>query len=252
MRWGWTNHGSRCITSFFEFCLCSYSKSWAHVQLFEGAEVQNCSTGCGKISTQCCCHPGLRLRRWPVRVHTLTGLISKSWESYANTGVFAKQVTTTLAWRVFPWRTWLLLYRILLICAITYVYFSWIGIRIHIQLIYAFLSRRLDLTCNFGLGLVVFSGAVCWLGAKKSCSLCCKTTNQHAICFLKLFMLWESYKPLHELGGASAPWVCIVHMICLAQVSVWWHCRLIFLLLVFLERVHQTVKVVKRTQACLI
>ena len=85
--------------------------------------------------------------------YMLTGLISKSWESYANIGVFAKQVTTTLAsWRVFPWRPWLLLYRILLICAITYVYFSWIGIRIHIQLIYAFLSRRLDLTCNFGLG----------------------------------------------------------------------------------------------------
>ena len=79
---------SRCITSFFEFCLCSYSKSWAHVQLFEGAiegaEVQNCSTGCGKYLLSVVVISAFVDGLF---VYTLTGLTSKSRESYANTGV---------------------------------------------------------------------------------------------------------------------------------------------------------------------
>jgi ATP-binding cassette subfamily B (MDR/TAP) protein 1 len=68
--------------------------------------------------------------------YTLTGLTSKSRESYANAGVVAEQVTTTLAsCRVSSGElgSWLLLlYRILLISAII-LYISWIRIRIGVR-----------------------------------------------------------------------------------------------------------------------
>jgi len=68
--------------------------------------------------------------------YTLTGLTSKSRESYANAGVVAEQVTTTLAsFRVSSGElgSWLLLlYRILLISAII-LYISWIRIRIGVR-----------------------------------------------------------------------------------------------------------------------
>lgn len=82
-------------------------------------------------------------------------------------------------------------------------------------------------------------GSISWccllIRSQKSCFLCCKTTDQHAIVLFQLFMLWESYEPFHKLGGASALWVSAFHRTCLAQLLVWWRCRPHFLLVDFFQ-----------------
>jgi ATP-binding cassette, subfamily B (MDR/TAP), member 1 len=80
--------------------------------------------------------------------YTLTGLTSKSRESYTNAGVVAEQVTATLeSGCCFTYTVDL--------CHCICIYFSWIRIRIRVRLTYVFLSGRLDLGWNWAGGLVL-------------------------------------------------------------------------------------------------